>query len=150
MRLFFLCSNWYSRMCHRQINGLTDRWTSRPSYRVAKMHQEGLVYLLWQYFACKCWFPLFMTKLCMMIWFMTCFAWLLLPLIYWQGPIFTEFHKIVCGRLTDWLSWITDSVFLAIPEIEGFLFFLRTFGKVKHHLGPRVASDETYTRSKNG
>ena len=60
--LALTCSNWYSWMCYRQINGLTDRWTGRPSYRVVMMHQEGLIYLLWWYFARKCWFPLFLTK----------------------------------------------------------------------------------------
>ena len=60
--LALTCSNWYSWMCHRQINGLTDQWTGRPSYKVAKMHREGLIYLLRQYFSRKCWFPLFLTK----------------------------------------------------------------------------------------
>ncbi len=41
---------------------VTHRWTGRPSYRYAKVHLEGLVYLLWQYFAQKCLFPLFFTK----------------------------------------------------------------------------------------
>ena len=36
--LALTCSNWYSRMCDRQIDGLTDRWTVRPSYRDARTH----------------------------------------------------------------------------------------------------------------
>ena len=29
-----------SRVYDRQIDGLTDRWTSRPSYRYVKMHLD--------------------------------------------------------------------------------------------------------------
>ena len=46
----------------RQIDGLIERGTGKPSYRYVKMHLEVLAYLFWQYFARKCWFSLFLTK----------------------------------------------------------------------------------------
>ena len=47
-------------VCARQIDGLTDRWTIRPSNGDVKMHLQGLVFLLWHYFARIRWFPLFL------------------------------------------------------------------------------------------
>ena len=42
-------SSWWQNYCMTTWL-LTDQWTIRPSYRDAKMHLEGLVFLLWQYF----------------------------------------------------------------------------------------------------
>ena len=54
-------SSWWRNDCMTTWL-LKDQLTIRPSYRDAKMHLEGLVFLLWPYLTRKCWFSLFLTK----------------------------------------------------------------------------------------
>ena len=71
-------SSWWHNDC--MTTWLLKDWlTIRPSYRDAKMHLEGLVFLLWLYFTRKCWFSLFWTKA-------------------WQTD----------GRIDQWTDWRTD------------------------------------------